>query len=159
MRSTLGTKPIYLRGIPAHVVREAKAIAARRGTTLAGFVADAIVRAIEQQQPSAGGEPAMHSERSEAAPLTDDLSSEIRWFEQQRERIARDLAGEYVAIIEHEVVDHDPDFEALAKRVFSKHGLRNVFMPHVDAQTKPLRVRSPRVEAARMRPPRATRAR
>lgn len=164
MRSTLGTKPIYLRGIPAHVVREAKAIAARRGITLAGFVADAIVRAIEQQQR---GEPAMRSERqestststSDAAHLTDDLSSEMRWFEQQRERIARDLAGEYVAIIEREVVDHDPDFEALATRVFSKHGLRNVFMPYVGVQPKPLRVRSPRIEAARMRPPRATRAR
>jgi hypothetical protein len=161
MRSTLGTKPIYLRGIPAHVVREAKAIAARRGITLAGFVADAIVRAIEQQ-PTNG--PAMPSEpvsaqAQDALAVTDDLSSEMRWFEQHRERIARERAGEYVAIIEREIVDHDADFDALARRVFAKHGLRNVFMPLVAAQAKPLRVRSPRIEAARLRQARATRAR
>lgn len=162
MRSTLGTKPIYLRGIPAHVVREAKAIAARRGITLAGFVADAIVRAIEQQ----GGQKSESAAPSEAAEAqvethesSDDLSSEMRWYDQHRERIARERAGEYVAIIEREIVDHDADFDALARRVFAKYGLRNVFMPLVAAQAKPLRVRSPRMEAARLRQARATRAR
>jgi hypothetical protein len=161
MRSTLGTKPIYLRGIPAQVVREAKALAARRGITLAGFVADAIVRAIEQQsraEPAMPSEPAQTQVDDSASP-TDDLSSEMRWFDQHRERIARERAGEYVAIIEHEIVDHDADFDALARRVFAKHGLRNVFMPLVTAQAKPLRVRSPRIEAARLRQARATRAR
>lgn len=162
MRSTLGTKPIYLRGIPAHVVREAKAIAARRGITLAGFVADAIVRAIEQQgaqesQPALP--PQAAGARAEAHTPSDDLSDEMRWYEQHRERIARERAGEYVAIIEREIVDHDADFDALARRVFSRYGLRNVFMPLVTAQAKPLRVRSPRIEAARPRQARATRAR
>jgi hypothetical protein len=159
MRSTLGTKPIYLRGIPAHVVREAKAIAARRGITLAGFVADAIVRAIEQQPNSERAAPSEPARTSVEAAPADDLSSEMRWFEQHRERIARERAGEYVAIIEREIVDHDADFDALARRVFAKHGLRNVFMPLVGAEAKPLRVRSPRIDAARLRSARATRAR
>lgn len=159
MRPSSSSKPVYLRGIPAHVVREAKAVAARRGITLAVFVTEAIVRAIRQSQEQAPREHAATLDTDSPDPLdldldlddkADDLSSEMRWFEQHRERLNRELSGEYAAIIEHEVVDHDADFDALARRVFAKHGLRNVFMPYVGTQVRPLRVRSPRMEAARL---------
>jgi hypothetical protein len=155
MRGTGGSKPIYLRGLPAQLVREAKALAARRGITLASFVAEAIVQAIQQ-----AGAPAEES----TAPLnlqSDELASEMRWFEQNRERLARTLSGEYVAIVQREVIDHDTNFDALARRVFAKVGTRNVFMPLVGPKTAPLRLRSPRLDssAARSRPSRATRAR
>jgi hypothetical protein len=154
--SITGTvKPVYLRGIPAHVVREAKSIAARRGITLAVFVTEAIVRAIRQH-----AEQVTQHEASDQVPdSADDLSSEMRWYERQRDTLAQNLAGEYAAIIGHEVVDHDADFDVLARRVFAQHGLRNVFMPLVGALPRPVRVRSPRVEAPRLQSARATRAR
>jgi hypothetical protein len=128
-------KPVYLRGIPSDVVREAKAAAARRGVTLAGFVADTLARALRDQRPSAQ-EPA------------DDLSKEVRWYERNRERLVREFGGEYIAVVDSAVVDHDADFEALAERCFSKYGAHNLFMPLV-SKTKPsIHVRSPRVPAS-----------
>ena len=158
MRGTSGSKPIYLRGLPAQLVREAKAIAARRGITLASFVAEAIVRAIEQsgEREAASGAPADTDE-------SDELASEMQWFEQNRERLAREHTGQYVAIVQHAVIDHDADFDALARRVFGRIGTRNVFMPLVNPKATPLRVRSPRIagrhDATRARPTRVTRAR
>ncbi|MET0388859.1 MAG: hypothetical protein ABW321_23000 [Polyangiales bacterium] len=152
------TKPVYLRGIPAHVIREAKSIAARRGITLAVFVTDAIVRAIRQAHEHAD-EQVNGAASAGGADDIDDLSSDMRWYEQHRARLSRELAGQYAAIIDHSVVDHDADFDALARRVFTRHGLRNVFMPQVAAQARPVRVRSPRIEGARLSSPRATRAR
>ncbi|HKP63263.1 MAG TPA: DUF5678 domain-containing protein [Polyangiales bacterium] len=130
--SSNATKPVYLRGIPSDVVREAKAAAARRGVTLAGYVADALGRAVKQ--------------RDSAADPTSDLSREQRWYEKQRERLVREYDGEYVAIIGQSVIDHDEDFEALAERVFASQGARNIFMPLVGKARPAARVRSPRVQ-------------
>jgi hypothetical protein len=124
-------KAVYLRGIPSDVIREAKAAAARRGVTLAGFVADTLARAVREPDPE--------------AKQADDLSDEMRWYERNRARIARRFHGEYVAIIDQRVIDHDLDFERLATRVFENNGTRNVFMPRVTAAGHVLHVRSPRV--------------
>jgi Family of unknown function (DUF5678) len=132
MSSSVANKPVYLRGIPSDVVREAKAAAARRGVTLAGYVADALGRAVKQ--------------RDAAPDSASDLSREQRWYERQRERLVRDYDGEYVAIIGQSVIDHDADFEALAERVFASHGARNIFMPLVGSARRVVRVRSPRVQ-------------
>ncbi|HKU39476.1 MAG TPA: DUF5678 domain-containing protein [Polyangiales bacterium] len=123
-------KPVYLRGLPSEIVREAKAAAARRGITLAGYVADALARAAAQRESD--------------ADASADLSREQRWFDRQRDKLVREYAGEYVAIIGNAVVDHDADFEALAERVFAKHGARSIFMPLVASTRKPARIRSPR---------------
>jgi hypothetical protein len=125
-------KPIYLRGIPSDVVREAKAVAARRGVTLAGFVADAIARALR--------EPA-----GNAVTGDDELGKDMRWYERNRERLTDEFTGgQYVAIVDARVIDHDADFEALAERVFAREGQRDVFMPRLGTEQTPLRVRSPR---------------
>ena len=132
-------KPIYLRGIPSDVVREAKAVAARRGVTLAGFVADALLRAL--REPASSGH---------AAAADDPLAKDMRWYERNRARLNDEFAGEYVAIVDAEVIDHDADFEALAERVFVREGQRDVFMPHLGAEAAPLRVRSPRSSPTRV---------
>jgi len=114
-------------------VREAKAAAARRGVTLAGFVAETLARALEQL---------------EALPRGDsqsDLKREQRWFERHRERLLRKYAGQYVAIVGEAVLDHDEDFESLAERVFATQGVRDIFMPRVSAAEPAVRIRSPRV--------------
>jgi hypothetical protein len=127
--SSAAKKPASLRGVPSDIVREAKAAAAKRGVTLAGFVAETLARAVRS---SAG------------AQTPSDLNADMRWYERNRERLVRDYPGEYVAILARKVVDHDPSFEALAERVFKREGARNVFMPRVDAPKRPLRVPSPR---------------
>lgn len=129
--STATKKPVYLRGIPEGVVREAKAAAARRGVTLAGFVAETLARAVKQ--------------REAADEASDALNDEMRWYERNRARLVRDYDGEYVAILDRRVLDHDANFEALAERVFAREGVRSIFMPRVSADEPKLRVRSPRL--------------
>lgn len=136
MSSSIPKKPVYLRGLPSDVVREAKAVAAQRGVTLAGFVAETLAHAVRRGEAN-----------TSSAESTADLSSDMRWFDKQRERMERDYAGEYVAIIERKVVDHDASFELLAERVFESEGARNIFMPLVARareQKRKLRVPSPR---------------
>ncbi|MEY4577346.1 MAG: hypothetical protein RL701_2049 [Pseudomonadota bacterium] len=154
MPSSVSKKPVpvYLRGIPSDVVREAKAIAARRGITLASFVAETLARAV-----SAG------SERGPTASVDadideDGIAREMRWYERNREQLARQYGGEFVAIVENRVVDHDEEFEPLAERMFASYGSRSIFMPlmppasvseHASSQAadsrRPLRLRSPRI--------------
>lgn len=163
MSVSSSTKPIYLRGIPGNVVREAKAIAARRGVTLASFVTDAIVRAIRHYDEPVNAPPAvaLAPNHADDAPdaTGDDLVQDMRWYEENRDRLAKELSGEYAAIVDQEVIDHDADFEALAKRAFARCGLRNVFMPLVGPVQRAPRVRSPRLDGARLQPSRATRSR
>ena len=121
---------LYLRGMSTRIVREAKAAAARRGSTLAAFVSDALDRNFHE---NADGDD------SEA------LRDAMRWYEKNRPRLLSRHRGEYIAIVERRVIDHDRDFEALADRVFTRLGLRSVFMPRVEAGEPRARVRSPRV--------------
>ena len=133
-------KPVYLRGLPAQLVREAKALAAHRGVTLAALVIDALSRTVSEEE-------AVHAQ----SPVTpSEMKRALRWFEGNREHLAPELGGQYIAIVDDAVLDHDADFDALAQRVFARVGARDVFMPFVPAagaRVEPLRVRSPRVQA------------
>jgi hypothetical protein len=120
---------LYLRRMPRQWVREAKAAASRRGSTVAAVVADALATALE----GGGGDDAY-------APLRESMD----WYEKNRRRLLRRHRGEYVAILDRGVVDHDQDFESLAARVFARHGLQPVFMPRVEEGEATARVRSPR---------------
>jgi len=175
MSSSVGKKPVpvYLRGLPPDLVREAKAIAARRGVTLASFVAESLAHAI-----SADADSALRSVRSADSTLAprmqnaqnvqnvqnanntvnadsqvddtstaNDVERELNWYENNREQLARQYGDEFVAIIDNRVVDHDAEFEALAERVFTAHGNgeRSIFMPRVRTSGRMLRLRSPRI--------------
>jgi hypothetical protein len=133
MTTKAASKAVYLRGLPPEIVREAKAAAARRGVTLAGFVAETLTRALEQLEALPGGDRG------------NDMKRDQRWFERNRERLLRKYVGEYVAIVGEAVIDHDTDFEPLAERVFASQGVRDIFMPLVSAGQPAARVRSPRV--------------
>ncbi len=122
-RSTL-----YLRGMPRALVREAKAHAARRGATLTRLVADALARSLEPD-----------------APPDDDLGAAMAWYARNETSVLRRHRGEFVAIVDDRVLDHDTDFAALAERVFRAVGERAVYMPEVGAEPPIARVRSPRV--------------
>jgi len=129
--------PVYLRGLPAELVRDAKAAAARRGVTLAGYVADCLARARAVGPGQAADEP-------------DRLHDELRWFERARRRLVEQYPGQFVAILDRKVIDHDVEFEALAQRVFAAYGTRDVLMPQLPGAAgagskRPLRLRSPRL--------------
>jgi hypothetical protein len=119
---------LYLRGVPRAVVREAKAAAAREGVTLAQWITGRITGGSAAAVP--GPEASV------------DLAADFAFYEAERGELERRYPGEYVAIVERAVVDHDASFEALAARVFRKHGTRPVCMPLV-GRTE-VRVRSPR---------------
>jgi hypothetical protein len=136
MSSSAAPKPVYLRGLPNELVREAKALAARRGVTLAGFVADTLARAVREQ--------GRRVRQGNVEQRADDLSDEMRWYERHTQRLAREFPGEYLAIVGNRVLDHDASFEDLAERVFASADVGNVFMPRVAAGTNLVRVRSPR---------------
>ncbi len=130
-----GTTTLYLRGMPVPLIREVKAAAARRGTTLAAFVAQALER--ETQTP--GGH---------VAALDDPLTADMEWYARHRRRLVSQYAGQYVAVVDGKVVDHDRDFGSLATRVFERMGVRPVFMPLVRETERPVQVRSPRRASA-----------
>lgn len=122
---------LYLRGLPEGLVREAKALAARRGITLTAFVAQALERAV-------GGTGAQR-------PRTHDLSEDMAWFKKNRARLGAKYTDEYVAIVGQKVIDHDAEFGPLAQRVFGKLGRRPVFMPRCTREERVVQLRSPRV--------------
>lgn len=122
-------KALFLREMPTALVREAKAVAARRGQTLTTVVAEALSRSLGVED---GGAPS-------------DLERDMEWFAAEHPRLVRRHADEYVAIIDRAVVDHDRDFDALARRVFATYGQRNTYMPRVTTEVvTEARLRSPR---------------
>ena len=122
---------LYLRGMPTSLVREAKAEAARRGTTLATLIADALARGLQLR--GKGGDP-----------LDNDVEVAMKWYARNRPRLVRRYNGQFVAILGRRVLDHDRDFGALAERVFKRVGVRSVFMPRVQPREERVHVRSPR---------------
>ncbi len=129
---------LYLRNVPAWLVREAKIRAASEGSTLTAVVADALARSLELR-----GET-----RLAASPAQDELRESMEWYDENRARLLRRYRNEYVAIADRAVVDHDTDFESLATRVFARLGVRPVFMPRVAEGAERVRVRSPRRRSA-----------
>jgi hypothetical protein len=56
----------------------------------------------------------------------DSLRADTAWFEKNRHELEREYAGEYIAIVDQRVVDHDPAFDPLARRMFEQYGDRGV---------------------------------
>ncbi|MGQ0549889.1 MAG: DUF5678 domain-containing protein, partial [Armatimonadota bacterium] len=122
---------VYLRGIPEHVVREAKAAAARRGVTLAVFVSEALAQSL--------GVDAVGSEDA------GDLRAEMAWYQTHKRKLLPRYRDQYLAIVNRKVVDHDKDFGALARRVFKRLGVRPIFMPKCVDGDRVVNLPSPRV--------------
>jgi hypothetical protein len=122
---------LFLRGMPLPVVREAKAAAARRGSTLARYVADTLARSLAEEDP--------------VGEETEDFERSVRWFDENRAALLRAHEGEFVAIADSRVIDHDDDFDALARRVFGRIGSRAIYMPRVSRRERLPRLRSPRL--------------
>lgn len=131
MAGTQDTGTLYLRGVPRKLVREAKAEAARRGMSLTAFAKEALARAL--------GATTSREEPEGIEAIRPDLD----WFEANRKRLLRRYRNEYIAIVNRKVVDHDPDFGALARRVFAKYGVKSIAMPKVTAEERVVNIPSP----------------
>jgi hypothetical protein len=121
------TTTLYLRGVARHVVREAKAAAARAGKPLGRWVSEQLAQVTGA---------------AVRGPSGDSLHAEMMWFEANRRQLEREYAGEYVAIVDQRVIDHDPEFASLAQRMFERFGVRSICMPKVGRGE--VRLRSPR---------------
>lgn len=123
------TGTLYIRGMPEEIARQARAAAALRGMTLSQLVSEALKEYLK-----VGFEP-------QRASIRDDCA----WFETNRANLMADHAGEYLAIVDGAVVDHDAEFGALARRVFERFPGRAVFMPRCHSDGRPVKLRSPRL--------------
>ncbi len=129
---------LYLRAVPEHLVREAKAAAARRGLTLTAFVTDALGQALGSEGPEQRGNSV-------------NLEAEMAWYQSHKPELLRRYAGEYLAVVDRKVLDHDRAFDPLARRVFKRLGVRPVFMPRCVDGERVVSLPSPRVVRALVR--------
>lgn len=127
------TATLYVRGVPPELVRAAKATAARRGMTLTALVIEALGHAV-----GAG--------RGDERPPEPDLQADQAWFAANRRDLEERYPGQYVAVVDGEVVDHDPEFAPLARRVLAQFGPRPVLMPCCVPDGRVVHLPSPRVQ-------------
>lgn len=123
---------LYLRGVPEAVVRESKARAARRGISLTAYVTELLALAVAESdmQPATAGP---------------GLEGDLGWYRAHRDTLAARHAGEYLAIVDQQVFDHDEDFAALARRVRERFASRPVLMPKCVAGGRVVSLPSPRI--------------
>jgi hypothetical protein len=121
---------MYLRGIEPHLIREAKALAAREGITLTALVERTLERETRTPRP--------------AARRLSEIARDIAWYERERTNLLERYEGRHLAVVDQEVVDDDADLEALASRVAERYGMRSVFMPLCGSEERVIDVRSPR---------------
>lgn len=127
----MSTTTMYLRGVDQALAREAKALAAREGITLTALVERALAHETQRaQQPRA---------------RLSEIAEEIDWYESNKSALLERHEGEHLAVVGQEVVDHDPDLEALAARVAERYGSRSVYMPRCERSPRAAQVRSPRI--------------
>ena len=74
-----------------------------------------------------------------------NLRRNMMWYRKHRRSLLRRYRGEYVAIVDATVVDHDRDCFALARRVFGRFGDREIYIPRVEPGDRVIRIRSPRL--------------
>lgn len=132
MNRALRNTTLYLRGVPKDLVRSLKAQAVLKGTTLTAYVVEALSRIAGENG---------REELEALKPLEPDMT----WYEAHKPRLLRRYRGEHLAILNSRVIDHDKDFDALARRVFAKIGVRSIFMPLCVDPEPVIRIHSPRV--------------
>jgi hypothetical protein len=65
------------------------------------------------------------------------------YFENNRAFLTHKYNGEYIAIWDDKVFDHDTRFSALAERVYKELGYSSIYMPFVTLKKRVLRFESP----------------
>ena len=71
---------------------------------------------------------------SEYIALFDEHDKNWSWFEEHYEELVKKFDGEFVAIYEQKVVDHDRELRVLIKRVEAKYPADHVFVDFVSSE-------------------------
>jgi hypothetical protein len=80
-------------------------------------------------------------EAKERAAFEEDLA----YYRANQEAFLREYQGGWIAIINKSVVDSDPEFSPLAKRVYGKYGYRAILIARVDDDSRVVSIPSPRL--------------
>jgi hypothetical protein len=79
------------------------------------------------------------------------IQTEAEAFRAMHAELREKYLGQYVALHERQVVDHDPDFQSLHHRIRQRFGRRPVLLRRVDTgPERTLIFRSPRLERNRL---------
>ena len=86
-------------------------------------------------------------ERYSSPPLSpdDEWEQARQAFEQMRSKLLKTHEGQFVAILNNQVVDADAEIGTLARRVYARFGYRPIYMQKVTEQPRVARIFSPRV--------------
>lgn len=79
-----------------------------------------------------------------------ELIKSLEYFQENKTEILEKYKGNFIAILDNAVVDHDKEFSELAKRVYEKFGYQTTYMPFVESEPRVLRIPSPRVGKPRV---------
>ena len=81
-----------------------------------------------------------------AQPTSEDsvFDRDVQFYKEHFRQLLPVYEGKYIALVNRQVVDSDPDFSRLAERVYSKFGYRDIFMPKVE-EPRVLNMPSPRL--------------
>lgn len=117
--------------IPDHVYRRVESIARQSKRGVDEVVADVVARSVRAFPVN---------------PNRDAMLREVEAFRAMHSALRRDHFGEYVAIHEGQLVDHDPDPIALLNRIRQNYPGQTVLRRKVEeAPEVILRFRSPRL--------------
>jgi dCTP deaminase len=67
---------------------------------------------------------------------TSEFEAARRYFNTYRDQILEQYEGQYVAILNDEIVDYDSNWEELSERTYRSFGDRNLFMPFASRKEK-----------------------
>ena len=116
--------------LDAHLVHRLERLAAQRSLPLDRFLDEALTAYLRQSE-------------------TQELQANIRFFQDKLVEFSQAYPGEYVAIYSNQLVDHDPDFQAIHRRIRQRFGRQPVLIRCLAADgERVLTFRSPHFERA-----------
>lgn len=74
--------------------------------------------------------------------ISAEFEESIRYFKNNHAKLLGQYEGQYVAILNNQVVDYDHDWEQLSERTFRSFGQRDIYMPYLTPKSEERRTLS-----------------
>jgi len=86
-------------------------------------------------------------ERHISPPLSpdDEWEQGQQAFKQMQSKLLKTHKGQFVAVLDNQVIDADSEIGTLARRVYARFGYRPIYMQKVTEQPRAARIFSPRI--------------
>lgn len=128
--------------LPEQTAEKLQQAAASRGMDATQLLVQLVEEYLADQAP-----PERRPESPAQAEQQRKIEREERHYEAQHAELLALYQGQYIAMHDGKVVDHDVDRVALSRRIRSKYGKTAVLITQVREEPKlTIRVRSPRFE-------------